>query len=221
MRIPEPAEIVAWARQRPRQVSTYFSHPERQVLWALLALAAVLRLAYLDVMPFRFEHASVLRGALHPFEQFASLQQGTSPNPFLSLILAVPVAITRDPRLVAILFTIANVVAFGMLYSSIKRYLGMRIAVFALLLICSNAWAILFARRVAPEALVLPLSTLGICLALRATVERRASAWILLCVALAVMLGISSSAVPLVFSVALAIVLYRRRVSWLYLAFGI
>ncbi|MHB9033554.1 MAG: hypothetical protein ACYC6L_10950, partial [Anaerolineae bacterium] len=58
--VPEPPEILAWLKSLPLRLLQYLNQPVHLVFWCIVALAALVRLAYLEVTPFSSDSAALL-----------------------------------------------------------------------------------------------------------------------------------------------------------------
>ena len=118
-----------WRRLVGR-VGTYLRDPEHRILLSLLVLAAILRLAYLDLIPFGRDQVRHLAAAWQIVGQGqlpmvgVETPAGILPPPLLSYLLAVPLLVGRDPRMVAGMVALLNVGALLALYRLVRRHYG-------------------------------------------------------------------------------------------------
>ncbi len=216
--IPEPREVAAWLASIPRRLAAYWAQPQTRILWGLVALAALLRLAQLDLIPLRGEQVAVLNQAASLTDASGAPQVAFPP--LLAYLLALPVQLNRDPRLAAGLLATLNVGAVALLYATARRHLSARAALLASAMLATAPWAVLLARRIAPEALLIPLATAFTGALLSAVHGENRWGWTLAGL-LAGLAGYTAST-----GWALAVVLvvvaacYYRRVSWPHLLMG-
>jgi hypothetical protein len=225
IRVPTPEEISAWASSLARRLRDYAREPEHQVMWGIILLGAVLRLAHLDLIPLRAEQVEHLRAALNLMGrgQPWGPQSPAPPSdtlPMLHYLLGIPLLLGRDPRLASAFVALVNVAAIGGFYSLVRRYYGIRASVLATMLFSAAPWAVVFARRISGEGLVIPFSVLFLQGWAMALLDGEPVGWALIAITLGVTLYTSLLALPLIFAVIVLIVIYHRRVEWPYLLFG-
>ncbi|HUV93198.1 MAG TPA: glycosyltransferase family 39 protein [Anaerolineae bacterium] len=205
----------AWARLR-----CYLGRPENHVVGGIVLLGAVLRLGHLDLIPFRAEQARLLLqglriadGLLLPLVGVGSAD-GIAEPPGMSFVVAFPLLLGRDPRIVAAFLSLLNVAAVLGCYRLARRYYGVRPAIVSAGLFASNPWAVLVAREVTPASALVPLSVLLAYGLYTGLLDRRPWGWVLAWAALGLMLNVTLSSLPLVAVVAVLMIAYRRRVRW-------
>jgi len=226
MTVPEPSEIWAWLGARWRGLKAALSRPEVRVMWAIVLLAAVLRLSSLDLIEFKADEANHLLRGLEIVEQGrlplvgGPSSYGPAKPPMMTYLMALPLAIGRDPRYAAAFIALLNVAAVGGTYAIARRYYGQRVAVIAGLLFAVNPWAVVLSRKVFTADLLAPMGALLFGALLAAVVDRRPWGWVLSIVTLAVMLLTTFSPAPLVLVLVILVVGYRRRVRWPYVLLG-
>lgn len=150
---------------------------DRLFLVLILFLAAGLRLTRLDLVEFKYDEATTARSAL------AIAREGRLPavgmissrgprNPALmSYVLALPFALSRDPRLAAGWVAFLGVVAVGLAYRVGRAYFGRRVGALAALLFAASPWAVFHSRKIWAQNL--PALTLLFIAAVLALVVRR------------------------------------------------
>jgi hypothetical protein len=167
---------------------------------------------------------------------------GILPPPLLSYLLAVPLLVGRDPRIVAGMVALLNVGALLDLYRLVRRHYGTyveggsrgwdirapedansgrRVALLTLGLMVVAPWPVLLARDTGPAGWLLPLSIFWMHALFVALVERKPWGWVACCVLLAAMLYLDLAALPLAALTMLLMILYPRRVRWLEVAIGL
>jgi hypothetical protein len=206
---------------------------ERVTLAAILAVAAVVRLWRLDLMEFKADEAQACRLALavvdhlrgaapagQAFPLVGLLSSVGVPNPPLFIyLLALPLAVVRDPLAAAAAIALSNVAAVGLCYLIGRRYFSPFVALTSAALYALAPWAVIFSRKIWAQDL-LPVLLGGFLLAAHAfLVERRprALAWLLVLAAAAMQLHLSA----LILAGALAALLFAGRAAirarWLVL----
>ena len=220
--IPRPTSAGIWGRLRAT-----FHAPATQTLLAIVLLAAILRLGYLDMIEFKLDEARHLGNGLAIIENTRLPLVGSHSSlglykpPLMSYLLALPLLIGRDPRLASAFIALLNILGVAGLYLLAKRYYSQRIATLAALLLAVNPWAIVYSRKVFTADVLLPFGVLllyGLHLAL---IDRDPWGWVLSPVALAIMLNITFSPALLVLTVLALIILYPRRAAPSYLLLGL
>lgn len=192
---------------------------------AILLLGLVLRLIYLDLMPLASAQVQVLAAArqtaqLHPPLQLAGVQGHPGPA-LVAYLLALPAALSPDPRLAAGLLALVNILALAIAYVLLRTTLGPRETVMGLSLLCLSPWAIVAARSIGPESLLLPLALLYVSFLLRATSGRRPGDWLGVGLLLGAMAATSLATVLYAGSLIVLLLVVRRRVRWAHLVLGL
>ncbi|HHX65158.1 MAG TPA: glycosyltransferase family 39 protein, partial [Chloroflexi bacterium] len=216
LHVPEPREIVQMGGHLVERLRRYWRQPEHQMLWIIIALAAVLRLVALDLIEFRPEQVAQLVEA----ERIGRLQLpvlgphtlAAPDTPSLSsYLLALPVQVQRDPRVAAVLISLIHTISIGWCFTLARRYYGVRVAVIAATLYAITPWAVIFSRRITGDAL-LPLLNIWLLQNLAVVlIDRRPQAWVGIGLALALM-SYTSAAFYALAAVSLVLaILYRRR----------
>lgn len=226
IRVPTPEEITSWVASLGPRLRAYVREPEHQVMWGIILLGAVLRLAHLDLMPFRAEHLEHLETTLAVMGRNQPLNtpplSATSDVlPMFHYLLSIPLLLGRDPRLASAFIGLLNVAAIGGFYRLARRYYGVRASALATVLFSTAPWAVIFARRISPEGLIIPLAVLLLQGCVMALLDSEPLGWSLTVIILGIMLYTTLLTLPLVFAFVMLIAVYRRRVKWSYLLFGI
>jgi len=227
LRVPEPSELHAGLKIFWDRVRVYFSRRENQFLWGIVLLAGLLRLSYLDLIEFKADEAQHLLRAARLVEEgewplvgtIASV--GVAKPPMMVYLMAIPLLFGRDPRLASAFIAVLNVAAIAGLFLVARRYYGLRVAVLSALLLAVNPWAVIFSRKVFTADLLLPFGVLLLWGLLRALVDRRPWGWVLICLSLGSSLYLTFSPVPVLLACLILVIVYRSRVSWAHLVFGI
>lgn len=208
------------------------ARPDLVALAATLAVAAVARLSWLDLMEFKGDEANACRLALHVlgysepgigrFFPTAGLVSSVGvPNPPLFVYLvAIPLAIVRSPIAVAAAIATANVFAIWLTYVAGKRCFDRFVGLASAAMLAVSPWGIVFSRKIWAQDL-LPVCTTLFVLQLHALlVERRprASFWLIVIAAAAVQLHFSAGVLVVVLTIAL--ILARRGLQWRWVAYG-
>jgi hypothetical protein len=137
-------------------------------LYALLAtaLAAIPRLCCLNVIEFKHDEAKHYRTIYfltHGAWRWVGADSSQAPfpkPPLFTYTLAIPMALSRDPRIVTGFLGVLAALAAGLLYLTLCRFMKKRAAFAAALLFASNPQAILYSRKLFTADLLPPLCTL-------------------------------------------------------------
>ncbi|MCD6521012.1 MAG: glycosyltransferase family 39 protein [Anaerolineae bacterium] len=227
LRVPTPQEITVWVRDLPGRLYKYFADPKQRVFWAVALLAILLRLAYLDLIPFGVEQvylfASSKNFIAHPslLTRGIPTQEGFVEPPLATYFFALLSFLgARNPLAIAALSTLINVLALIFCALTLQRYYGWRVGFLALLLGAANPWGVIFARQLSP---LIPtfLATTWLFAALhRALIDHDPWGWTLAFLAWGLGLYSSFLVLPLGAILLLLFLTHRQGRSWLHLLFG-
>lgn len=192
----------------------------------VLALAAYLRLAHLDLMEFKGDQAIFLgvarliaeTGQIPLVGPLDSL--GVHAPPFLLYLAAIPLLLSGSPLAVAGVIAATNILAVFLCYRFTRRYFGSSEAVVASLLYATSFWAIFYSFKIwRSTCLVLP-SFLFVSALFSVVVDNkpRGAIWALLW--LGVALQFHLGALPLALIFALVFLLFRSKFQWRCLLAG-
>ncbi len=208
------------------------------LLFAILILAAVLRMGWLGITEFKYDEATIARSALAWIHDGVLPTRGVTsslgiPHPPLTVyLLAIPFAFTRNPAVAAALMGMLGVIAVWLTYVLGRRYFGEGMGLIAAALFAASPWAIFYSRKIWSQNI--PAITLCFMLALYALLLERkpkALAWVLL--ALGALVGLHLGGFAFVAILILALVLHPRVLKdlvqyrdvsspwWLWLAVGL
>ena len=207
-------------------VQARLADPAALALWGIVLLAAVVRLAYLDVIEFKGDEAGHLARALQIVEAhqlpFVGSQAsvGIAKPPMMSVLMAIPLLFGRDPRLASAFIALLNVGAVAGCFLVVRRYYGLRAAVVAGVLFAANPWAVILSRKVFTADVLAPFLVLYFYALHAALVDRQPWGWLLAVLSLGIAVSITFSPLPLALVLAAAIVAYGRRVPWGHLLAG-
>lgn len=187
------------------------------ILFTLLVFAAGLRLARLGIVEFKYDEATTARMALEIVERGRLplvgmiSSQGPHNPPLMSYILAIPFALSRDPRWAVGWIALLNVAAVGLTYGIGRAYFGRFVAVVAALLFAASPWAVLHSRKIWTQNL--PLFTLlFIAAALAFSVRRRPWALTGMFAAAAALFGLHLGGMAFFFIGIFIVALFARQV---------
>ncbi len=184
---------------------------------ALVLLAALPRLYRLDLAEFKLDEANhyrmayeLLRGGWRWTGSTASV--GFPKPPLFVYTLALPLAVTCDPRVVTGFLGVLAALAAGGFYLALQPRMGRKAAAGATLLFAFNPQAVLHARKLFTADLLPPLSALFFWASLNliAAPSRRvgrAAIWAAFSFALLLLTTFS----PLILAPVLAFAFWRRR----------
>ena len=192
----------------------------------ILLLAAGLRLTRLDLAEFKLDEATTSRSALAIAHEgrFPAIgvvsSRGPHNPPLMNYVLALPFALSRDPRLAAGWVALLGVVAVGLTYWVGRTYFDWQVGALAALLFAASPWVVFHSRKIWAQNL--PVLTLLFIFAVLALVVRRKS-WALTgaLVAAACLLGLHLGGLAFFFILAVIVVLFRRHVCPLPLLIGL
>ncbi len=203
-----------------RALWAYVRDPAHAALWAIALLAAALRLARLDLIEFKGDEAAHLLRALEVVEQHrlplagSQASLGIPKPPTMSLLMAVPLAIGRDPRLAAGFIALLNVAAVAGCFLLARRYYNLRVAVVAAGLFAVNPWAVVLSRKIFTADVLAPFLVLYLYALHAAIVDRSGWGWLLAVLSFSAMLSITFSPLPLGLVLAILAAVFRRRIHW-------
>lgn len=209
-----------------RSVRAYATDPAHIALWAIVLFAAALRLARLDLVEFKADEAGHLLRALQVVEEHrlplvgSQASVGIDKPPMMTLLMALPLLLGRDPRLASGFIALLNVGAVAGCFLVARRYYNLRVAVVAGALFAANPWAVIFSRKVFTADVLAPFLVLYLYALHAAVVDRRGHGWLLAVLSLGLMLSITFSPLPLALVLLALIVAYRRQVNWRQLLLG-
>jgi 4-amino-4-deoxy-L-arabinose transferase-like glycosyltransferase len=192
---------------------------------AIVALAAVVRLAWPGLTEFKADEGRLLTLALQAAAGDVPLHGiATSvgfPNAPLSVWLyALPLLFWRHPFAPTLFTGLLNTLAVVGVYWLARRTWGVPAALAAALLLAAGPWAIVFSRKIWAQNLLPPFAVGWGIGAVLAFVEGRRP-WVVLhlvCLALAVQLH--PAAAGLAPATLLFLVVFRRRVGWGWVVLG-
>ncbi|MHB0857056.1 MAG: glycosyltransferase family 39 protein [Anaerolineae bacterium] len=222
----EPSALRLWiARQKP-VVHAYIARPENAALWGIVLLASILRLSNLDLIEFKADEAGHLlraaeilqTGQLPLVGSRASV--GIAKPPLFSLLLTIPLLVSRDPRVAAAFIAVLNVAAVAGTYLLAKRYYGLRVALIAGTLFAVNPWAVVLSRKIFTADILSPFLVLYLYALHVAILDRRRWGWLLAVLSLGLMLYITFSPLPLLVLLGLLLCAFHGRVGWRDVAIG-
>lgn len=193
----------------------------RLVEWGSLALilllAACLRLTRLDLIEFKYDEATTARSALEIAREgrlpavgmISSL--GPRNPPLMSYLLALPFALSRDPRLAAGFIAFLGVAAVGLTYWVGRAYFGWPVGAIASLLFAASPWAIFHSRKIWAQNV--PAVTLLFVAAVLAMVARH-KPWALTgaLAATACLVGLHLGGLAFIFVLLFVMLLFLRHV---------
>ena len=189
----------------------------------ILLVAAALRLTRLGLVEFKFDEATTARSALEIAREgrFPAVgmisSQGPRNPPLMGYLLALPFALSRDPRLAAGFIASLGVVAVGLTYWIGRAYFGWAVGAIASLFFAVSPWAVFHSRKIWAENV--PVITLLFVAALLGMVVRR-KPWTLVgaMVAAACLVGLHLAGLALIFVLAAVMLLFLRHVRlWPFL----
>ncbi len=124
----------------------------------LLLIATALRVMQVDLTEFRLDEGwaallatNWLDGGPLPLTGIATTVRGLRNPPLFIYLIAIPLAIARDPALITIWLGILNVAAIGLTGLLVDRIQGQLAALFTVVTFATGSWAIYFSRKIWPN----------------------------------------------------------------------
>jgi hypothetical protein len=196
------------------------------LLGLILLLAAGLRLTRLGLVEFKYDEATTARAALAIAHEghFPAVgmisSQGPHNPPLMSYVLALPFALSRDPRLAAGWIALLGVAAVGMAYWLGRSYFNWRVGALAALLFAASPWAVFHSRKIWAENLPF-LTLLFIAAVLALVVRRRPWALVGALAAAGGLVSLHLGGLAFFFILAVIMALFHRRIRPLPLLTGV
>ncbi len=196
------------------------------LLLAILLLAAVLRLAQLDLAEFKSDEAGVMRRALALIQEGQlpligpGSSQGPSHPPLQIYLMALPFSVTQDPRWAVAVVAMIHTAAVLVVYLIGARFFNRRVGLIAAFLFAVNPWAIYYARKMWTQNWPLATVLFILCLLLL-VVERRSWALVGACLALAALVGTHLGGLAFILVLLLVLLAFPSRVERRWLLIGI
>ena len=223
----EPRRLLRWFTGAWQRLARSFADSQTRLLWGILVLGALLRLSHLDLIEIDASGVNAVRRAeaivfeAQPPSIGELTTEGYAEPPLLNYVLAIPRRLSADLRAIAGFIALLNLAALLGLYGVVRRYYGGRVALLASLLSAANPWAVLLARRIAVEGLLIPLGVLLLHGLLLGAHDGDPWGWFEAWLAAGVMLFLTLYAWPLWLAVALLTLFYSRRVSGLHILLAV
>ena len=195
-------------------------------LIGILLLAAALRLGHLELTEFKFDEALVCNRAAEFVDsgRLPATGIGSSvgiANPPLAVILmALPVAVARDPILASGFVALLNVGAVLGCFWLGRRYFGDGVGLLAALLFAVSPWAVFYSRKVWAQDLLPPFTVLFFIALFATVVAERPWALVGAFAALACLVQIHLSALAFIPLLLLVLLLFHRQMRIAPLAVG-
>ncbi len=212
--------------ERPRPLADRFMGRLRDIklewvlLVATLLLAAWLRFNGLDQVEFRWDQAEISKWALNMATQRRVTWIGTWSStrldtfPVAIWLFAIPYALSPNPILASGFVAALNLAAIVACYFLARRWFGRTAALVATLLFAVAPWAVIYSRKVWHTVLFPPFVLLYVATGWAAFVRGRRWALLAHTLALATLVQIHFSALPLVPLTVLWALLFCRRLDW-------
>ena len=193
---------------------------------AILALGLYLRWDRLDYVEFSYDQAWSLNRAyefvalgdfpVHGAVASIGLQQG----PMEIYLLAIPAALSKDPRVATGFVGLLQMLAVLGTYFLASRYFGRTTGLIAAALYSFNPWAVQFGRKLWPDDMMPLLALLFFAALYAAVVQRRRYCLGLACALLAALILTHPSGIMYGPLLLLVVVVFWRRLGWRPLALG-
>jgi hypothetical protein len=196
-------------------------------LFGILLLAAALRLGYLELTEFKLDEALVCNRAAEFVDsgRLPSTGIGSSvgiANPPLAVMLmALPVAVAREPILASGFVALLNVGAVLGCFWLGRRYFGDGVGLLAALLFAVSPWAVFYSRKVWAQDMLPPFTVLFFIALFTTVVAERPWALVGAFVALACLVQIHLSALAFIPLLLLVLLIFHKQVRIAPLAAGV
>lgn len=203
-----------------------YERRELLLLCLILLLAAGLRLTRLDLIEFKYDEATWARSALAIVHEgrFPALGMVSSLGPYhpplMSYILALPFALSRDPRLAAGWIALLGVAAVALTWWVGRTYFGRRVGLLAALLFAACPWAVIHSRKIWTQSRA-ALTLLFIAAALALVTRRKHWALTGALAAIGLLISIHLGGLAFVLMLLLLALLFRRSIRPLPLLAGL
>ncbi len=210
---PELSPVtIAGASQRWR----WSRHAEIAAITALLLLSAVLRLAELNQIQYRYDDDAlyniVMRMVRTGQAPLAGLSStiGLANGPFQAYLLA-PFGWIGAPPLMTAGVAFLNILAVAIVYGFTRDFFGRGTALLALLFVGLNPWAVVLSRRLLGNEMVAPFAALSLWMLARWLFRRDERAILVAGAALAVVCQVYVIGLECLATAAVALLLAGRR----------
>jgi 4-amino-4-deoxy-L-arabinose transferase-like glycosyltransferase len=192
----------------------------------IVLLAAYLRLGHLELVEFKLDEVKhcqraldLLQGHLPAVGSISSL--GMAKPPLMTYLMAIPLAVSKDPILATGFVALLNVGAVLGCFWVTREHFGDKAGLVSSLLFAISPWAVIYSRKIFTADLMPPFAVLLLEAVLAALVKSKQNRLVLAFVWLACLIQISPSALSLVPPIALLLLIYRARVRLAPLLLGI
>lgn len=220
LHVPEPRDVAIWFRLLPERLLRYWRAPAHLVFWSVIVLALLLRVGHLELIAFDKPAAAQLASSADflsnhtlPLHGETGTDRITQPA-LVTYLYAIPLLLGRDPRLAVVWTVILNVCAIALSYSCLRRWFGLRTALFTILLWAVNPWAILQARTIGPSAYAPLWCALLLYGLVQGLQEPRSPGWLLAWLATGLLVNTSTHYWPAILFLSIICAIYWRRVYW-------
>jgi hypothetical protein len=194
--------------------------------FALVGLAAFLRLSSLDLAEFKLDEATAVELARHvlhgtlPTTGLVSSVGALNPPLFIYL-MAIPLGIVDDPLAATAFVAVLAVAATALTFVVLRTRFGSLAALAATALFATAPWAVLYGRKIWAQDL-LPIVCIALLWSLFVVLEQtRTRTALLVPVFLCLAFQLNFSAVALLVPVVAVVVYRAREVNWPALAVGV
>ncbi len=142
----------------------------RRHMWLVLgitAIAAVMRLSALSVVPFQYDEAALSEHALDVWMAHSvpligiPSSVGVPGAPTSVYLMALPFALSTNPLVASGFIVVLNIVGVGLLTFLAQRYLNARIGIVAGLSYALNPWALAYSAKIWEQNLFTPFLLLA------------------------------------------------------------
>ncbi|MCR4405436.1 MAG: glycosyltransferase family 39 protein [Anaerolineae bacterium] len=196
-------------------------------LLGILLLAGYLRLGHLELTEFKFDEALVCNRAAEfvdsgrlPVTGIGSSVGVVNP-PLAVILMALPVAVARDPILASGFVALLNVGAVLGCFWLGRRYFGDGVGLLAALLFAVSPWAVFYSRKVWGQDMLPPFTVLFFAALFATVVAERPWALVGAFAALACLVQIHLSALAFVPLLLLVLLLFHKQVRIAPVAVGV
>jgi len=192
----------------------------RLILYLILAVAGLLRLARLDLMAFEMDEGVAcvfaVRFTHYGLPPLAGIKTSLQfhNSPLFLYVISPALLVTTDPRFAAMLFALLGTVAVYVVYRTGREFFSPAVGLLAAAMMALSPAAVEYSRRLWGHSLIQVLCPIAFYLLLRWVVAGRAKAvfWLALIIAAAQQFHFSGAL--LWCQVVLAYLLFRPRTDW-------
>lgn len=198
----------------------------RFIFLFIIIVTAFFRVTNLDIIEFKIDEASNLLLASLPIfgSSFAPggivTSIGILNTPLFNYLLFPILLISLKPQAVVFFIALANSMANGFFYLTIKKYYNNTLAVITTLLIAFSPWAILFSRKIWPPDLIFPFFIILFLSIHKILVDKETKFWVALIASSLFIFQLEMAAGFLILLMAIVILFQKPKLDLKYIFIG-